>query len=77
MAKEEVIRSSEGNREGNDSRSACAELSTRYRGPNDVDIVITMDDDFDVSVLKGEIALPFDHVVAQTVFGASVFWVRY
>jgi hypothetical protein len=44
--------------------------------PNDVDIVMIMDDEFDVSVLKGEVALLFDHVVAQTVFGASVFWVR-
>jgi hypothetical protein len=44
--------------------------------PNDVDIVMMMDDDFDASELKGEVALLFDHVVAQTVFGASVFWVR-
>jgi hypothetical protein len=35
-----------------------------------------MDDMFDVSALKGQVALLFDHVVAQTVFGASVFWVR-
>jgi hypothetical protein len=44
--------------------------------PNDVDIVMLMEDDFDVSALKGEVALLFDHVVAQTVLGASVFWVR-
>lgn len=44
--------------------------------PNDVDVVMMMDDDFDASELKGEVALLFDHVVAQTVFGASVFWVR-
>jgi len=44
--------------------------------PNDVDIVMLMEDNFDVSALKGEVALLFDHVVAQTVFGASVFWVR-
>ena len=44
--------------------------------PNDVDIVMMMEDNFDVSALEGEAALLFDHVVAQTVFGASVFWVR-
>ena len=44
--------------------------------PNDVDIVMLMDDMFDISAFKGEVALLFDHVVAQTVFGASVFWVR-
>lgn len=44
--------------------------------PNDVDVVMMMDDDFDASKLKGEVALLFDHVMAQTVFGASVFWLR-
>jgi len=44
--------------------------------PNDIDIIMLMEDDFDVSALKGEVALLFDHVVAQTVFGASIFWVR-
>jgi len=44
--------------------------------PNDVDIIMLMDDDFDVSSLKGEAALLFDHTVAQSVFGSSVFWVR-
>ena len=33
--------------------------------PNDVDIVLLMDNDFDVSHLKGEAALLFDHTVAQ------------
>ncbi len=44
--------------------------------PNDVDIVMLMDNDFDVSRLKGEAALLFDHTVAQSMFGSSVFWVR-
>lgn len=44
--------------------------------PNDVDIVLLMDNDFDVSHLKGEAALLFDHTVAQAMFGSSVFWVR-
>ena len=41
--------------------------------PNDVDIVMLMDNDFDVSRLKGEAALLFDHTVAQSMFGSSVF----
>ena len=44
--------------------------------PNDVDIVMIMDDAFDAGTLEGEAALLFDHPVAQTLFGASVFWVR-
>lgn len=44
--------------------------------PNDVDIVMLMDDDFDASRLEGEAALLFDHAVAQSMFGASVFWLR-
>ena len=35
-----------------------------------------MDDAFDAETLQGEAALLFDHPVAQTLFGASVFWVR-
>ena len=44
--------------------------------PNDVDIVMLMDNDFEVSRLKGEAALLFDHTVAQSMFGSSVFRVR-
>lgn len=44
--------------------------------PNDVDVVMIMDDAFDAARLEGETALLFDHRVAQTFFGASVFWVR-
>ena len=49
---------------------------TKKPEPNDVDIVMLMDNDFDVSQLKGEAALLFDHSVAQSMFGSSVFWVR-
>lgn len=44
--------------------------------PNDVDIFLVMDDAFDVSSVAGEARLVFDHLVAQSHFGASVFWTR-
>ncbi len=44
--------------------------------PNDVDVVIIMDDSFDPDQLSGEAKLVFDHSAAQSHFGASVFWVR-
>ena len=44
--------------------------------PNDVDIVLVMDNDFDVNQMTGEERLLFDHAAADAHFGASVFWVR-
>jgi hypothetical protein len=44
--------------------------------PNDIDVLIVMDDAFDVDTLQGEAALLFDHAAADAHFGASVFWVR-
>lgn len=44
--------------------------------PNDVDVFMIMDDDFDYGSLEGESRLLFDHATAQDRFGASVFWVR-
>jgi hypothetical protein len=44
--------------------------------PNDVDIFMLMDDAFDSSGVKGESAIIFDHIAAQNVEGASVFWIR-
>lgn len=44
--------------------------------PNDVDVVLLMEDDFDASHLTGEGRLLFDHSAADTFFGASVFWLR-
>jgi hypothetical protein len=41
-----------------------------------VDIVLLMDDDFDVSKVTGEAAILFDHLAAQNYEGASIFWVR-
>ena len=44
--------------------------------PNDIDVFMIMEDTFDVSQLIGESQLIFDHAVAQTYFGGSVFWIR-
>jgi len=49
---------------------------TSKSAPNDVDIFMIMDDDFDMSRLTGEARLLFEHGVAQDHFGASVFWLR-
>lgn len=44
--------------------------------PNDVDIVLLMEDTFDLASVTGEAALPFQHMEAGARFGASVFWTR-
>jgi hypothetical protein len=44
--------------------------------PNDVDVFLVMQDEFDVGELEGETAILFDHAAADAHFGASVFWVR-
>jgi hypothetical protein len=44
--------------------------------PKDVDIFMLMEDTFDVSHLAGEAAIIFDHMAAENVEGASVFWIR-
>ena len=44
--------------------------------PRDLDVFMVMDDDFDVTAVRGEAALVFDHMAADTYEGASVFWVR-
>lgn len=43
---------------------------------NDVDVVMLMDDTFDLGTLSGEAALIFDHAEADAYFGASIFWLR-
>ena len=44
--------------------------------PNDVDIFMIMDDDFDVTKVDPASAVLFEHTAAQSHLGASVFWVR-
>jgi hypothetical protein len=49
---------------------------TEKPDPNDMDVLLVMEDTFDSSTLQGESALVFDHAAANAHFGASVFWVR-
>lgn len=44
--------------------------------PNDVDIVLLMEDAFDLASVSGEVALVFNHMEADARFGASIFWTR-
>lgn len=49
---------------------------TDKAAPNDVDIILIMRDDFDLSACEGEGKTLFEHAQAETSFGASVFWIR-
>lgn len=44
--------------------------------PNDVDVFMLMENDFDANHLIGEARWLFDHYAADAFFGASVFWLR-
>ncbi len=44
--------------------------------PNDVDVMLLMEDAFDLASVTGEAALVFQHFEADAHFGASVFWTR-
>jgi len=44
--------------------------------PNDVDVVLVMDDAFRLEECPIEVRGLFDHAVAQARYGASIFWVR-
>ena len=44
--------------------------------PNDVDIFLLMNDDFDPEKISGESAVIFNNLAAQEFEGASVFWLR-
>jgi len=46
------------------------------REPADVDVLLLMEDTFDMGRLTGEARILFDHAAAQAHFGASVFWLR-
>ena len=49
---------------------------TNKHEPNDVDLLLIMDDTFDLSLVSGEARLLFDHQAGDSHFGASIFWVR-
>lgn len=49
---------------------------TNKSHPNDVDVFLVMNDDFNVDVLRGEVKSVFEHLESENNFGASVFWAR-
>ncbi|MFM9960541.1 MAG: DUF6932 family protein [Planctomycetaceae bacterium] len=49
---------------------------TNKEEPNDVDVVLVMDETFDDSKLEDSERLLFSHDSADSEFGASVFWLR-
>src|SRR6185437_15483419 len=49
---------------------------TTKADPNDVDIILLMEDSFDLASVTDEAALVFQHMEADAHFGASVFWAR-
>lgn len=44
--------------------------------PNDVDVILVMDDEFRLGHCPIEAKGLFDHATAQARYGASIFWVR-
>lgn len=44
--------------------------------PNDVDVVLVMDDTFRPGECSAEARGLFDHAIAQARYGASIFWIR-
>jgi hypothetical protein len=44
--------------------------------PNDVDVILLMEDSFDLAKVTGEAALVFQHMKADSHLGACVFWTR-
>ena len=49
---------------------------TDKEDPNDVDIFMIMDDEFDITATDADARLLFEHAGAQDHYGCSVFWVR-
>jgi predicted nucleotidyltransferase len=49
---------------------------TAEPNPNDVDVVLVMEESFRLQDCPIELQGLFDHAVAQARYGASIFWVR-
>jgi hypothetical protein len=49
---------------------------TQKPSPNDVDVILVMDDGFELRQCDDETLVIFDHERAQREIGASVFWIR-
>jgi hypothetical protein len=48
---------------------------TAKPAPNDIDVVLVMEDDFDFGAYDAETSELFNHLTASKTFGASVFWI--
>ena len=60
-------------------QSANVAFAQGYRKeniPNDVDVILVMQDDFRLATCLAESLVLFDHSRADAELGASVFWVR-
>lgn len=44
--------------------------------PNDIDVVLVFDDDFNTAACSEEVKKLLSHQHAATEFGASIFWIR-
>ena len=44
--------------------------------PNDVDVILVMDEGFSLDKCPSESLALFDHPIAQARYGASIFWMR-
>jgi hypothetical protein len=44
--------------------------------PNDVDIILVMQDGFELEACPPDAQALFDHALAQARYGASIFWLR-
>ena len=44
--------------------------------PNDIDVVLIFDDDFDITACSEEVKELLNHQQAEAEFGASIFWIR-
>ena len=44
--------------------------------PNDIDVVIIFDDDFDIAACSDEVKKLLTYQQTENEFGASIFWVR-
>ena len=49
---------------------------THKTEPNDIDVILVMDDGFRLESCPQELLGLFDHAVAEARYGASVFWTR-
>lgn len=49
---------------------------TAKPNPNDIDIFLVMDDDFEKDSFRGDVRRSFEHLETEKKLGASIFWSR-